>query len=400
MWWRAPAEPPRAPRLPALDPTSPDSVRRLLAEAGPLTGLVHLLGLELGSGLGSPGAVGAEPAGDDPAEATLHATGALLHLVQAGAGLAEAPQLWVVTRGARVVTGEEPPQGLRPRAAGLWGLASVASLEHPELRPRCVDLDPAGGATAWAELADLLLDEAAPPASALRDGARWVPRLERRKAASAIATDGARRADASGAHQEWPRSLEVARPGTLDGLELVEHPREALRPGEVRLRVLAAGLNFRDVLLALGMYPGGGFPLGAECAGVVIESGAGVRSLEPGARVFGFAPGSMGTEVAVPAAFLAKVPPGVSDEEAAGLAVAFLTADHGLRRLARLRAGERVLIHAAAGGVGLAAVQLAQRCDAEVIATAGSARQARAPRLPRGAARLRLALPLLRGRGA
>jgi len=125
-------------------------------------------------------------------------------------------------------------------------------------------------------------------------------------------------------------------------------------------------------LLTLGVYAAPGVPLGAECSGVVAELGAGVSGLEVGDVVFGFAPGSLGTEVVVPAAFVARVPPTLSVEDAAALPVAFLTAHHGLHGLARLQAGQRVLIHAAAGGVGLAAVQLALRAGAKVYATAGS----------------------------
>src|SRR5262249_17666380 len=140
----------------------------------------------------------------------------------------------------------------------------------------------------------------------------------------------------------------------------------------VRLRVLAAGLNFRDVLTVLGMYPGDTPPLGVECSGIVTEVGGAVDEFRIGQRVFGFAPASLGTEAVVPAAFLAPVPQGMRAEEAAGVAVAFATAHYGLHHLAGLRAGERVLIHAAAGGVGLAAVRLALRRGAEVFATAGS----------------------------
>jgi NADPH:quinone reductase-like Zn-dependent oxidoreductase/acyl carrier protein len=104
----------------------------------------------------------------------------------------------------------------------------------------------------------------------------------------------------------------------------------------------------------------------------VIEVGAAVSDLAIGDEVFGFVPASMASEANVPAAFLARVPRQLSIEDAAALPVAFLTAHYGLHGLARLQRGERVLIHAATGGVGLAAVQLAQRCGAEIFATAGS----------------------------
>ena len=136
--------------------------------------------------------------------------------------------------------------------------------------------------------------------------------------------------------------------------------------------VLAAGINFRDVLLALGMYPAEGATLGAECAGIVEAVGAGVSSLRPGDVVFGFAPGSLGTDATVPAAFVTRVPARVRVEDAAALPVAFLTAMYGLQHVAQIQPGMRVLIHAGAGGVGLAAIQIAQRRGARVLATAGS----------------------------
>jgi acyl transferase domain-containing protein/NADPH:quinone reductase-like Zn-dependent oxidoreductase len=335
------------------DPAVPGDLQRVVEEAGALRGAVHLAALEA-SPLGS----GVAPS---PGDEDLLGTGTLLHLVQALAGApAGACPLWVVTRGSQVVTGAEPAEGLRPRAAGPWGLASVVAIEHPELQVRRVDLDPAEAAPAWQGLASEILEPDPERRSvALRGADRWVPRLERLELRARPPSELP------------PVALEVVRAGTIDGVEPRPRARLPLRPDEVRLRVLAAGLNFRDVLLALGMYPGTGVPLGAECAGVVTEAG-GEAGLPVGSRVFGFAPGSLASEVAVPAAFLAPVPAGVTDEEAAGLPVAYLTAWYGLHRLAGLQAGQRVLVHAAAGGVGLAAVQLAQRAGAEVFATAGS----------------------------
>ena len=168
--------------------------------------------------------------------------------------------------------------------------------------------------------------------------------------------------------------VEAVRPGTLDGVILCPVPPSPLRPGDVRIRVCAAGLNFRDVLVALGIYPGGAMPpLGAECAGVVTEVGSAVTEFRVGDRVFGFAPASMATEALVCADFLVALPEGMRMEDAAALPVAYMTALYGLDRIAGLRRGQRVLIHSAAGGVGFAAVQLAQRAGAEVFATAGSA---------------------------
>ena len=144
-------------------------------------------------------------------------------------------------------------------------------------------------------------------------------------------------------------------------------------PGEVQLSVVAAGLNFRDLLMVLGMVPGQQEFLGAECAGTVRAVGPGVTGLSVGDAVFGLAPGALASLVNLPATHLALWPSELGSlEQAAALPVAFLTAMVGLQQLAGLRQGQRVLVHAATGGVGLAAVQLAQRLGAEVFATAGS----------------------------
>ena len=342
-----------------INPAEPEHFIRLFEQGGwgdakPLRGVVHCWSFDVPT-------IREELTTVDP---HLLGPGAVLHLVQILAATAalDAGSLWLVTRGAQTVSGAEPIDEMRPRAAGLWGLANVIAIEHPDLRVRVVDVDPcAVGATGTGLLPELL--KSANPCVAVRGTERWVPRLH---------VYGRAGVEPGENRDRQPFRAELVQPGTLDGVELRPCSPESLRPDEVRLRVLAAGINFRDVLLALGMYPGAGAPLGAECAGVITEVGAAVTGFAVGDRVFGFAPASLATEATVPAAFLAPVPKGMNAENAAALPVAFLTAYYGLHRLARLRGGERVLIHAAAGGVGLAAVQLAQRQGAEVFATAGS----------------------------
>jgi myxalamid-type polyketide synthase MxaB len=156
----------------------------------------------------------------------------------------------------------------------------------------------------------------------------------------------------------------------LDNLKLQPLQRRAPGAGEVEIEVQAAGLNFRDVLNAMGMYPGDPGPLGGECAGVVVQCGADVHDLRVGDRVMALAPASFSSYVTTARAFVLPLPEALSFADGATIPAAFLTASYALRHLAQLRAGERVLIHAAAGGVGLAAVQLAQQLGAEVYATA------------------------------
>jgi NADPH:quinone reductase-like Zn-dependent oxidoreductase/NADP-dependent 3-hydroxy acid dehydrogenase YdfG/acyl carrier protein len=284
-------------------------------------------------------------------------TGNLLALLQAWlrSSLPATP-LWLVTRGARSVLDGDV---VDPAQAGPWGLARAAELEHPELRLRRIDLDP--GAR---DDLEPLLQELAHPAGgdtevAWRGGNRWVPRLVRAEPEAAPA-----------AMRRW--CLEATSSGRLDGLRRL--PATAREPAgdEVEIEVHAAGLNFRDVLNVLDMVPGAAGPLGGECAGVVRRIGAAVRDLAVGDEVMAFARGSFASHVVVRSRYVVRRPRTLSMVEAASTPIAFLTALYALERLARLRRGERVLIHAAAGGVGLAAVQVAQRIGAEVFATAGS----------------------------
>src|SRR5262249_5134439 len=154
---------------------------------------------------------------------------------------------------------------------------------------------------------------------------------------------------------------------------------EPVGDGQVEIDVHAAGLNFRDVMWAMGLLPeealSDGFAgptLGLECAGVVRSLGQGVDGLAVGDRVMAFAPGSLSTRVVTMAEAVAPIPPQTSFAQAATIAVAFVTAIYALGHLAKLAPGEHVLIHTASGGVGLAAIQYAKQRGAVVIATAGS----------------------------
>ncbi len=148
--------------------------------------------------------------------------------------------------------------------------------------------------------------------------------------------------------------------------------RQTPQEGEVEVQVAAAGLNFRDVLGALGLYPGDGGPPGGECAGTIVAVGANVQGFAVGDEVVALASGCLRSFVTVRADLVAIRPPSLASEDAAAVPVVFLTARAALEELARLGPGERVLIHAASGGVGLAALQFARRAGAEVFATAGS----------------------------
>ena len=285
--------------------------------------------------------------------------GSLLHLAQAMTQKGVGSPLRVVTQGAQAVAQQDATM---PEDATLWGLARVIALEHPELSCTCIDLDPSEPSDASAaHVVDELTSADANDQIAWRRGIRHVARL----IPSAVGTNGARALDG-----EPPSvALQIRRPGTFDGLEA--HPVARRKPGagEIEIRVHTSGLNFKDVLSSLGTYPGDPGPLGLECAGRVTAVGDAVEGVRPGDEVIAIAPGSLGTHVVTWSALVAPKPAALTYEQAATVPAAFLTAYYGLHVLAGVRRGDRVLIHAAAGGVGLAAVQLARRAGAEVFAT-------------------------------
>ncbi|WP_026411147.1 type I polyketide synthase [Actinomadura oligospora] len=259
-------------------------------------------------------------------------------------------RLAIVTHGA---TGDSPD----PDAAAVWGLVRCAQLENPE---RFVLVDLEDGADVAPALA---ADE---PQVTVRDGKPLVPRLARCGAPAELGPAPGVRA--------WRLTAEGA--STLDEVSVEPCPEvlEPLKEGQVRVEVHAAGVNFRDVLIALGMVPGFG-GIGGEGAGVITEVGPDVTGFAVGDRVMGLFPGAFGPVAIADARSLARVPDGWDSRDAAGIAVAFLSAWFGLVDLAGLHAGQSVLIHAATGGVGQAAVQIARHLGAEVFATAGPAKQ-------------------------
>ncbi|MEU6085171.1 SDR family NAD(P)-dependent oxidoreductase [Streptomyces sp. NPDC047108] len=268
----------------------------------------------------------------------------------------EGARLVIVTEGA-VALDENAPD---PVLAGVWGLVRAARTEAPD-RFALVDVD--GADASWGVVRTALaLGE---PELAVRGGAAYAPRLGRVTARGELAAP-ARESESAA----W--RLDVVEKGTLEGLALrpVPEAEAVLAPGQVRVGVRAAGVNFRDVLNALGMYPGDAKYFGLEGAGVVTEVGPGVVELAVGDRVMGLFSGSFGPVAVADARKVARIPTGWSFAQAATVPVVFLTAYHALTDLAGVRSGESVLVHAAAGGVGMAATQLARHLGAEVFGTA------------------------------
>ena len=280
----------------------------------------------------------------------------------------QAPRLIVVTSGAQQVDGSENHADGLAQAA-LWGWRNSLALEHPKLRAKAVDLDPDAGPTGLSMLADELVADDEDERIAYRHNRRVVARLAR--------VDRTRRAVSPDIEPPAVR-LVIEERGTLDALALRPTQRREPGEGEVEIQVHAAALNFRDVMNALGTYPGDAGQLGDECAGVVVRVGVGITHLAVGDEVMALLPGSLASYVTGNVNLVARRPVTLSLEQAAGVPIVFATAAVALERIAGLRREEgdqrrkRVLIHAGAGGVGLAAISIALSAGAEVFATAGS----------------------------
>ncbi|WP_448604522.1 beta-ketoacyl synthase N-terminal-like domain-containing protein, partial [Thermoleptolyngbya sp.] len=349
----------------SVNPLDAAEMQRRVAEQcaiAPLTDVVYLWGLDT------------DPLSPSPQTLTQICTqlcGGVLHLVQAlnAAQKSPTPRLWIVTAGtqATLLHNAEAIAPADPRIripqAALWGLARSLRQEQPDLRCTCIDLD-AADADPTTTLLAALQQPHSEDQIAYRQGTRYVARLKPEPTKPALTVPDA------------PSfRLGLTQYGVLDHLTLMPCQRRSPGPGEVEILVRAAGVNFRDVLNALGMLQpyleqmgfatAADVPFGGECAGVVVAVGDGVTAFRIGDEVMAAqAIGSLGQHVTVNAKWVAPKPNSLTFAEAATIPTAFLTAVHGLRQLAKLQQGERILIHAAAGGVGLAAVQLAQAVGA------------------------------------
>ncbi|MEK6320974.1 MAG: SDR family NAD(P)-dependent oxidoreductase [Acidobacteriota bacterium] len=301
----------------------------------------------------------------------------LLHLVQAlgESRWSKSNGFWIVSRGAQDIGTNLTPASVFQSAG--YGLGGVIAFEAPHLGCTRIDIDPQGNTDDLQQLLHELLLPESESQVAFRNLERYVPRLTRYSSAiaesdSSLSSDNANRLELPDTEAF---SLEISPPYVLDNLELRPSIRRKPGRGEVEIQVLAAGLNFRDVLKAMGLYPGiinSEVRLGDECTGRIVGVGDDVEEYKVGDEVIAIANNGFSSFVTVDLHFVVPKPSNISFEEAATMPVAFSTAYYSLCHIGRLNKGERVLIHAAAGGVGLAAVSLAQSVGAEVFATAGS----------------------------
>lgn len=329
----------------------------------PLAGIAHLWALD-DELEGPPGEL-ADDGGSSHERSLARSCGSVLALVQALMDVPgqRLPRLYLVTRGAQPVS-----EGQRVSAtqAALWGLGRTISLEHPSLGCTCVDVD--GGDLA--PVADEILQVDAELQVAVRAGkrhvARWAQVTAQSRGQLTIPGESYR--------------LRTSAYGALDRLTLVATERREPADGELELEVCASAINFKDVLYCLGMLEGfsqkAGIlravdqPLGFECAGRVVRVGPDVTGFAVGDRVFTMAPSALASHVTIDCRLVHRMPGNLSFAQAASIPAAFMTAIYSLEKLARLRPGETVLIHACAGGVGQAAVQIARARGATVFGTA------------------------------
>jgi len=288
----------------------------------------------------------------------------VLRLVQSMALEKPAPPLWLVTRGAQGVTAEDR---ISVAQAPILGIGRTIMTELPQLSCRLVDL----GFSDAEDAARLLLREITSGEGETEVAWRGESRFASRIARTSLEAHPAR---------TWPARnpgyrLEIPASGVMDDLALLEHPRRKPGSHEVEVEICAAALNFRDVMKLLGIYPMDSdldLRLGDECSGRIVAVGNKVKTFKIGDEVIAIGSGCFASHLTVPEPFVVRKPVGIPFEEAATIPVAFMTAWYALHHLGKIQQGEKILIHAAAGGVGLAAVQIAKLAGAEIFATAGN----------------------------
>ena len=326
------------------------SLIEILPGEAPLNGVVHLAGLD---------GHGEQASTEKMADGVRRAGASALALVQGviDSDAVPARGLWFVTRGAQVL---ERERGGELAGSILWGFGKGVSREAPHLKPKMIDLDPVRGAQA--DLVNELMYPDSEDHIAHRRGRRLAARLVR---------DGA-----GGERLALPEEPDWVLAPDPDGVFerpfVQDLPARPLEPQEVRVQVEAAGLNFWDVFRSLGFIEEG--MLGREMCGNVLEAGSEVSHIAAGDHVVGMGFGAFGGEMTTHGELCAAAPDGFSVSELATIPSAFVSAALSFE-FTGLEAGERVLIHAGAGGVGLAAIQWVQAAGAEVFATASAPKQ-------------------------
>ena len=318
----------------------------------PLSGVVHLAALD-GHGAGATT--------EDIAEDVRRAGASALALTQGISDADRTPKkgVWFVTRGAQVLERERAGE---LAGATLWGFGKAVTLEAPHLQPRMLDLDPAE----MTPVPDLVNELLYP------DTENHIAyRFERRQVARLVRVGAGPERLSLPEEADWVLAPDPG--GVFEKPYVQPLPAPPLKPREVRVGVEASGLNFWDVFRSLGFIPEGN--LGREMCGHIIEVGSDVSTVSVGDHVVGLGFGAFAAQMVTHEELVAAAPSGASVTALATVPSAFVSAALSYE-FSGLKAGDRVLIHAGAGGVGIAAIQMAQAAGAEIFATASAPKQA------------------------
>ena len=311
---------------------NPQAFKDLIQQHSTVTGVVYLWSLE---------------------EAEWTECQSYLYLVQALIQNANNPSLCFVTRNAQPVEDSELISGINNSC--IWGMQKAIASEHPELKCVGIDID-------YKNAADNIFQSICGDEIevAYRNSQRYVNRLFRYDFPTSV-------------NKSKPENQQlISNPGNLDSLEWKPVSRKQPQPNEIEIEIKATGLNFRDVMVALDLYPDETKFLGLECAGIVTKIGKAVTNFKIGDEVIAISDNSFSQYLTVNSQLAIGKPATLSFIEAATIPVTFLTAYYTLVYIAKLQPGEKILIHAAAGGVGIAAIQIAQQIGAEIYATAST----------------------------
>ncbi|RQH10614.1 MgcI [Okeania hirsuta] len=343
-----------------INPTVAEEFSKLIQDNSDIQGILHLWSLNQTEDLQTAQELGCAT--------TLHLLQALVQ-----AGLSNAIPMWLVTQGTQNIF--DAAEVVQPQQGSLWGLGRVISLEHPELKCGRIDLDSTSN---FAETIPILVDELFYQDNedqiAIRQGVRYVARLVRQQKQKISSEEEL-------GLENQPVELKLSEYGLIDKLNWQVMERRSPQENEVEIQVKAAGLNFRDVLNSLGLLKEyyaevlgitdvSQLNFGLECVGVIASVGENVSQWQVGDEVMAIVHNGFSSFVTTSAALIMAKPKNMSFTEAATLPLTFATAYYGLQNLAKIQPGDKVLIHAAAGGVGQAAVQIALGVGAEVFATA------------------------------
>ena len=297
-------------------------------------------------------------------------------------GAKKRSQLKLITSGGATLSENDQAFVFKnnPTQSTLWGLGRVIMNEHPDLDCKLIDLQ---GVFDTENTSRLLLNELLSSSNdevkskenevILSENVRHVLRMKRCNIVPLLINDK------RNSVIDLEYGLQFSSPGQLKNLFWQELPERFCQADEIQIKPHAAGLNFRDVMYAMGLLSDeavengfAGPTLGMELAGTITKVGSAVTAFKKGDEVVGFAPACFSSRVVTQTTAITLKPKDWSFEEATTIPTTFFTVYYALKHLAQIEPGEKILIHGAAGGVGIAAIQYARYCGAEIFATAGT----------------------------